>query len=189
MVMTSGSFSLMNNFKLFQLEQTGNDSQFQHLICTCFGQKAVFKTVLLKSSKLQIFKASKLQLGLHLLRLLQGGVSLRHLLLHLVLQHLLLLARELTEDCVEKCFDLSCLNKLEDAHGRTEVLLGLVAVGVFCQRLGGLGNISSRSLDLGVLAVHNVLDKLHVICPHSHLEAFCCFSVSCRSESSNKSLV
>merc|ERR1719270_219323 len=181
MVMTSGSFSLMNNFKLFQLEQTGNDSQFQHLICTCFGQKAVFKTVLLTSSKLQ--------LGLHLLRLLQGGVSLRHLLLHLVLQHLLLLARELTEDCVEKCFDLSCLNKLEDANSRTEVLLGLVAVGVFCQRLGGLGNISSRSLDLGVLAVHNVLDKLHVICPHSHLEAFRCFSVSCRSESSNKSLV
>merc|ERR1719270_834046 len=62
MVMTSGSFSLMNNFKLFQLEQTGNDFQFQHLICTCFGQKAVFKTVLLTSSKLQILKTSNLQI-------------------------------------------------------------------------------------------------------------------------------
>ena len=33
-------------------------------------------------------------------------------------------------------------------------------------------HISSCSLDLGVLAVHDVLDELHVICPHSHLEAF-----------------
>ena len=51
-----------------------------------FGQKAVFKTVvgIFKASKLQnfkssFFKSSKLQLGLHLLGLLQGRISLCHL--------------------------------------------------------------------------------------------------------------
>ena len=35
-----------------------------------------------------------------------------------------------------------------------------------------LSYISSSSLNLGVLAVNDILDKLHVICPHRHLEAF-----------------
>ena len=110
--------------------------------------------------------SSELQLGFDLLGLLQGGVPLRHLLLHLVLQHLLLLARELlkehceyilssvssvyihlhwelcslyiyfiilyhmaylwftyTEDCVQKCFNFSCLNQFQHAHCRTENMM------------------------------------------------------------------
>ena len=46
---------------MFQLEQTGNDCKFQHLISTFSGQKAVFKTVLLTSSKLQNLTTSSLQ--------------------------------------------------------------------------------------------------------------------------------
>ena len=46
---------------MFQLEQTGNDCKFQHLISTFSGQKAVFKTVLLTSSKLPNLKTSSLQ--------------------------------------------------------------------------------------------------------------------------------
>ena len=86
------------------------------------------------------------------------------------------------------------LHELEGPDGGEEVLLGLVARHILLQRLRALSELKiskyrnltqmwsfgivwffrylmNSGINLLIFAVKDVLDKLDVICPHSHLEA------------------
>ena len=97
------------------------------------------------------------------------------------------------DPCVDRKVDPD-LHELEGPDGGEEVLLRLVARHILLQRLGALSELKiskyriltqmwsfgivwflsylmNSGVNLLIFAVKDVLDKLDVICPHSHLEA------------------
>merc|ERR1712062_73969 len=81
-----------------------------------------------------------------------------------------------TDDGFQKHLNLCCLHELQSPDGSEKMLLRLVASHILLKSLRALGELKHSRVDLLILAVKDVLDELHVICPHSHLEEVlsCC---------------